>query len=67
MRNELQELWSTTPGGIDIPVSATARGAELRSADPNEHLRKVLVGCAVRCGSMMIWTAEGMFIKPTLR
>ena len=27
---EFQSTWSTTKGGIDIPVSATARGAELR-------------------------------------
>jgi hypothetical protein len=36
--DELQELWSTTPGGIDIPVSATARGAELRRRDQFDDL-----------------------------
>lgn len=28
--HEFNQIWSTTPGGIDIPVSATARGEELR-------------------------------------
>ena len=40
---ELNEVWSTTPGGIDIPVSATARGAELRNRAPLEW-NKLCVG-----------------------